>query len=102
VADSCVNGISLVIGVGDGAKPLIDHCNKNNLKSYWCSSAYDALQVLKNNLIKLPVAERITILIKGSRSVHMERVVLGLQSKDVNCQLSSCALTVNCQQCEFL
>ncbi|MCH8843272.1 MAG: UDP-N-acetylmuramoyl-tripeptide--D-alanyl-D-alanine ligase [SAR324 cluster bacterium] len=44
----------------------------------------------------------VAIGIKGSRSSHMERVVLGLQGSRVVCSLTTCPLLLHCGECPQL
>lgn len=62
------------------------------------SSAMEAFLLLKNKLATID--KKVIVYVKGSRFMHMERVVLGLQGLVSKCQLGVCSLYINCKQCK--
>ncbi len=62
-------------------------------------SYFETIQELIDNLAKMTDADTI-IGVKGSRSAHMERVVLGLKGKYTNCALNRCLKMAMCETCD--
>ena len=62
-------------------------------------SATDALGIVQE---LCTTGEETTILAKGARFTHMERVILGLKGADVRCMRSRCTKYINCSHCPLL
>ncbi|MCP4757022.1 MAG: hypothetical protein GY866_39670 [Proteobacteria bacterium] len=46
--------------------------------------------------------EETVVGVKGSRSAHMERIVYGLNGRDISCSLNSCPKLIMCRNCDQL
>jgi len=69
-------GFEIVIGIGKSSRFLIDEINlhSKNTRTYLFDDVYDAIPIVKSELGK-----NVSILIKGSRSIHLDKLVDALR-----------------------
>lgn len=68
---------------------------------HWVENATQALDKIRE--IRESATETMAILVKGSRFMHMERVVLGLSGAvAIACTKSPCTLYLHCKDCQCL
>ncbi len=81
---------------GEILTPLIKK-SRPELKTEMITSVQEMIEVLK------PLLDGQTVIgIKGSRSSHMERVLLGLMDRAFSCTLERCPRLNRCDVCELL
>lgn len=92
--------IDFLIGVGPLTKFIIEEAVKNGFhsnKCFWAKNVYEAANFLKNN-----IHEGDLLYLKGSLLRHLERIVMILNGKKVNCFLVSCHNYNQCDSCPNL
>jgi UDP-N-acetylmuramyl pentapeptide synthase len=69
-------GFETVIGVGKSSKFLIDEVklHSNNTKTYLFDNVHGAIPIIKSGLRK-----NVSILVKGSHSIHLDKLINSLQ-----------------------
>jgi len=92
--------IDFFVGVGPLQKLATQQALVSGLKKeqvFWAKDVLGATMVLKKILKKGDL-----FYLKGSRLKHMERILLALQGKKVNCKVNSCHFYSQCSQCSYL
>jgi UDP-N-acetylmuramoyl-tripeptide--D-alanyl-D-alanine ligase len=95
-----LKNIDYVIGIGPLLKITQQEAFKNGMadtKFYW---AKDIL--VASGILKLIAKENDIIYLKASLLRHLERILLILQEKEVNCSVLSCPLYNKCSKCKYL
>jgi UDP-N-acetylmuramoyl-tripeptide--D-alanyl-D-alanine ligase len=92
-----------IVAVGARCRELLRRardCGIGDENLWFADSAKDALDTVR---AMVDTAEHdCTVLVKGSRFTHMERVGLGLSGVPVTCALGDCTLYVQCSKCPKL
>jgi UDP-N-acetylmuramoyl-tripeptide--D-alanyl-D-alanine ligase len=70
-------GLSSIVGVGEHARYLVEQASAAGARTEWCADADAAAQLVRDRVEPGDV-----ILVKGSRSVGLERVVAALERHD--------------------
>lgn len=89
--------IDFLIAVGPLQKITAQQALKSGMgkdQIFWVSDVFEAAKILKNLLKKDDL-----LYLKGSRLKHMERILLILKGKKVNCRVNSCHFYHPCQSC---
>lgn len=92
--------IDYLLGVGPLQKLTTQQALKSGMKKeqvFWVANVNQAAGILKNLLKKGTL-----FYLKGSRLKHMERILLILKEKKVNCKVNSCHFYYPCQSCPYL
>ncbi|MFA4973010.1 MAG: UDP-N-acetylmuramoyl-tripeptide--D-alanyl-D-alanine ligase [bacterium] len=92
-----------LIAIGEGASAMIEGAAQGGLSVGNCevaASAADALDAVQAALSG--ASGRVSVLVKGSRFIHTERVVLGLCGTSIGCRLESCPKYIHCSGCDDL
>ena len=94
---------SHLVAVGRDGKLIANAALQSGLEPFdtWAvDSARDALYLIRQILARSTGES--TVLVKGARFTHMERVILGLSGVAVECGLGNCKLYTNCSVCPQL
>ncbi|MCX6725999.1 MAG: UDP-N-acetylmuramoyl-tripeptide--D-alanyl-D-alanine ligase [Candidatus Shapirobacteria bacterium] len=89
--------IDFLIAVGSLQKITAQQALKSGMPKnqiFWVTDVFEAAKVLKNLLKKDDL-----FYLKGSRLKHMERILLILKGKKVDCKVNSCHFYYPCQDC---
>jgi len=92
--------IDFLVGVGTLAKFIIDEAKKSGMKSsslFWTENVNEAAEILKKIL-----KEGDLLYLKASLLRHIERVIIILEGKDVNCTETVCHQYCDCRTCRLL
>lgn len=92
--------IDFLLVIGPSTKFIIDEAVKsgfNKEKTFWVKDVVEAADVLRKIIKKGDL-----LYLKGSLLKHLERVILLLEGKQVNCYLVSCTLYQPCPTCPKL
>lgn len=87
------------IGVGPLMKLAVEEAKKEKKKGvFWANDVFEAVKILKE---KIKVKRGDLVYLKGSLLRHMERVVLLLEGKKVDCRRVSCSFYHPCGKCPY-
>ena len=92
--------IDFFIGVGPLQKLATGQALQKGMKEeqvFWVKDVIEAASVLQKIL-----RPNFLFYLKGSRLRHMERILLLLKGKKVDCQVSSCHFYHHCETCPYL
>jgi len=91
--------IDKVVGVGPLTKFVLEEASKTLKQEnlFWAKNVIEAADILKKI-----VKEKDLLYLKASRLRHLERILLILQGKKVNCSLIVCHRYTHCANCPLL
>jgi UDP-N-acetylmuramoyl-tripeptide--D-alanyl-D-alanine ligase len=87
-----------VVGVGPNTRYILNNITDHNIKTKYSDNPIQAANYLKTIGIK----SKDLIYLKASLLRHLERVEMVLSGKKVNCDILSCPLYNNCEDCAYL
>lgn len=93
-------GIDYLVGIGPLQKFSMDEAVKKGMKKdkvFWTGDVTQAAEILKKIIKKGDL-----LYLKGSLLRHLERIILLLDDKRVDCQLISCHVYKQCPSCPKL
>jgi len=92
--------IDFVVGVGPLTKFIIEESSKNNFKKtnlFWAKDVQSAAGILKKLLRRGDI-----LYLKASLLRHLERIILLLEDKKVECKQTVCHYYQPCTTCSSL
>lgn len=96
-----INGLKIdsLVGVGPLTKYIIEETRRNNpkIKVFWANGVRPASNILRQNLKPNDL-----LYLKASLLRHLERIILILNEKKVECVLVSCQRYKPCDSCPLL
>lgn len=87
-----------VVGVGPNTRYILNNITDHNIKTKYSDNPIQAANYLKTIEIK----SKDLVYLKASLLRHLERVEMVLSGKKVNCDVLSCPLYNNCENCAYL
>jgi UDP-N-acetylmuramoyl-tripeptide--D-alanyl-D-alanine ligase len=89
--------IDYLVSFGELTKFVVDEAIKQGMKKDHIFQVKTMKEVIK--VLKKIIRPGDVILLKGSRFSHMERVILGIEGKEINCDLVTCREYKPCSLC---